>query len=431
MATNNLSTNKKEIIITSLGNTLEWFDFGLLIFLAPIIGEKFFPAENSTTGTLSVFAVFAAGFICRPIGGILFGHAGDTYGRASTLKASILCITLSTLLIGLLPSYDTAGIIAPILFTLLRLIQGISIGGEYSGFMIFLAESAPAEKRGFITSFAPIGANMGFLLATVVLMLLEAVFSHQMILAWGWRLPFLLVGLIGSVIIYYRFRLRETPTFTYLKQTQRLQSWPFIVALKQAPTSLLKIVGLTCMSSTLYYVFFGYMPTYLETSMGIKPEVALSLQSIFLICMLFLVPLCGIAGDHYGRKKILVLTTLSLILLALPSFYLLQTHLIICIVMSYFIATIISSLDQGNTLTAIVENCPANVRYSGIAFSYNLGMAIFGGTAPLIVGFLTQEIGFVAPAYYLMIMAGISFIAALTLLSQVNILDFLPANNIE
>ena len=183
---------KKEILILSLGNTIEWFDFGLFIFIAPIIGAKFFPQASAGNATIEALIVFAAGFLCRPLGGIFFGYFGDTRGRAKTLRVSILIITISTVLVGFIPSYEEIGLTAPVLFILLRLIQGVSIGGEYSGIIIYLAESAQRNKRGFTTSFAAIGANLGFLLAAVTLMLLHLFFNEKVIADWAWRLPFLL-----------------------------------------------------------------------------------------------------------------------------------------------------------------------------------------------------------------------------------------------
>lgn len=253
---------KSKILTTSLGNVIEWFDFGLFIFMAPLLGAKFFPAQSPLMTTLDAFLVFALGFLCRPLGGIFFGHFGDTRGRAKTLKISILVITLSTFLVGIIPSYAEIGMLSTILFTALRFVQGISIGGEYSGAMIYLAESAPQHRRGFITSFAATGANLGFLLATAALMLLHNLFTAQQIIAWAWRLPFILVGLPGALIIYYRFKLTETYVYSHLQQQHKLAKQPFITAIKYAPTKLLKIIGLTCMSATFYYVFFGYMPTY-------------------------------------------------------------------------------------------------------------------------------------------------------------------------
>ncbi|MCL9683602.1 MFS transporter [Legionella maioricensis] len=409
---------KKEILISSLGNTIEWFDFGLFIFMAPIIGAKFFPQSSAGNATIEALIVFAAGFLCRPLGGIVFGYFGDTRGRAKTLRISILIITISTFLVGVIPSYEEAGIIAPVLFILLRLIQGLSIGGEYSGIMIYLAESAVRSRRGFITSFAATGANLGFLLATVTLILLHFLFSEEVIKAWAWRLPFLFIGLPGSLIIYYRFKLSETKVYSHLQQTHHLESRPFITAIKFAPYQLLKILGLTCMGSTFYYVFVGYMPTYLEHYIGFSLTDALTMESYLLITMLFTVPLAGICGDYFTRKKMLLLTSIAVILLVFPCFYLLQAKSLSLALLSLGIATILSSFDQGNTLTAVVENCPENVRYSGIAFSYNLGNALFGGTTPLVVSLLTQNVSLIAPAYYLILMAGITFITATTLLSN-------------
>ncbi|CEK09256.1 major facilitator family transporter [Legionella hackeliae] len=386
--------------------------------MAPIIGAKFFPQASDGNATIEALMVFAAGFLFRPLGGIFFGYFGDTRGRAKTLRISILTITLSTFLLGVIPSYEEIGLTAPIVFILLRLIQGVSIGGEYSGIIIYLAESAPLNKRGFITSFAAMGANLGFLLATVTLLFLHLFFSEETITNWAWRLPFLLIGLPGSLIIYYRFKLSETPVYSQLQKKHRLVSIPFITAIKFAPHQLLKILGLTCMGSTFYYVFFAYIPNYLEHYIGFSLSNALTIESLMLIIMLFTVPLAGLCGDFFTRKKMLIITSVAIIFLVLPCFYLLQFKSVITTLISLGTATILSSLEQGNTLAAIVENCPENIRYSGIAFSYNLGNALFGGSTPLVVTLLTEKMGLITPAYYLIFMAAMTLIAATTLLSN-------------
>ncbi len=408
--------NKKQILSISLGNTLEWLDFGLIIYMAPLIGATFFPHHTGTTATLETLTIFAAGFICRPLGGILFGHLGDTSGRAKPLRFSVLLIALSTILVGILPSYETIGWLSPVLFTFIRLAQGVSIGGEYTGVMIMLAESAPKNKRGFITSFAASGANLGFLLATLSLILLKIFLSSQSIADWGWRLPFLLAGLPGLIILYYRFKLTETPIYSRLKSAHHLTTIPFVTALTLAPKQLLVILGLTCMSSSFYYIFFGFMPTYLDVFMGVPLQSSLLAQSLFLIGMLFLVPVAGYLGDRFSRRKMLLLTAAGIIIFSIPCFMLLGTTHPANMMVAMMIATIISSLDQGNSLAAVVENCPENVRYSGIAFSYNLGMALFGGTAPIIVSLLLGQSGMLSPAYYLIGMAGVSLFAASYLL---------------
>ncbi len=405
----------RQIAPISLGNILEWFDFGLFIFLAPIIGQQFFPADNEITATMATFVVFAAGFICRPIGGIIFGHFGDRYGRAQPLRYSILITTAVTFLVGVLPTYATAGLLAPILFTLLRLMQGISIGGEYGGVMTYLAESAPAEKRGFITSFAATGANMGFLLATLFILLLETILSKEIIDAWGWRLPFIFIGLVGCCISYYRLKLLETPAYDYLKKANHIKRLPILTALTHAPTRLLQIFGLSCMSNTFYYAFFAYMPTYLSQYAGISSQNAFLINSLSLAAMLFLVPIGGMCGDRWGLKNMLIISTLAIIFLTFPCFYWLNLQSLGLIILSLSITTIIGSLIQGTQLAITVENCPVDIRYSGISLAYNLGAALFGGTCPLILLTLIQMYNPIAPAYYIISTGIIGLITTLSL----------------
>ncbi len=409
---------RKQIAASSLGNVLEWLDFGLFLFLAPMIGEIFFPAENAQLSELAAFGVFAGGFLCRPMGGIIFGHLGDRLGRAKPLRLSILIITFSTLFIGLLPSYSSAGIIAPILFTLLRLIQGVAIGGEYSGVMTYLVESAPQKRRGFIGSFAATGANFGFFLATIFILCLQHCFNATSIMQGAWRIPFIVIGVIGAIISYYRLKLLETPIFESTKKMQNIASQPLLTAVRTAPKSLLIIFGLNAMSCGFYYVFFGYMPEYLQKYLRISANQSFAIEMLTLIGMLLLVPLTGLLGDRFGRRKLLLITASSMIVLAFPLFYLLQLSTVVCISTALCISTILSSLDQGNTLTTIVEICPSNIRYSSIAFAYNISAAIFGGLSPMIVIHLINKINLSAPGYYIVLTSSIGLLAILALSKQ-------------
>lgn len=404
----------KDLCACSAGNILEWLDFGLFIYLAPVLGQHFFAAHGQTA-TLEALGVFAVGFICRPLGSVVFGFLGDRYGRAFSLRLSILGITLTMVLIGCLPSYHSLGVTATLLFIGLRMCQGLSVGGEYSAAMIYLAESAPSRRRGFVTSFAAVGANVGFLLASLVAWALNSGFKQTIVDAFAWRLPFLLVGFLGLLIFFYRLRLVETPSYQRLSAQQTLAPWPLWTALRQVPHQLLQIFGLSCMGGVLYYVFFGYMPTYLNTTVGTPLSEALSLQAFFLTCMLVLVPIAGCLGDRFSRRRLLILTAIAIVVTAWPCFYLLQWHSMLALLGVFSIATLLSSLEQGNTLIAVVENCPAAVRVSGVAFAYNLGMAIFGGTAPWLVARLSTQISCYAPAYYVMAAAILTGIVALTL----------------
>lgn len=406
---------KANLSAGSLGNILEWLDFGLFIYLAPVLAKQFFPSDNIQTSYLEVLAVFAAGFICRPLGSILFGFIGDRFGRVLSLRLSILTITLTILLFGLLPTYQTWGIAATVIFTVLRLFQGLSVGGEYGSAMIYLAESSPPHRRGYFTSFAAVGANVGFLLASLIAFFLNMYVSKVLLDAWVWRVPFLLVALIGLVIFVFRLRLIETPVFKTLVAKQEIAHWPLFIAILRAPRQLLQILGLSCMGGVFYYVFFGNMPNYLEKSAGFSLALGFALQSIFLLAMLFLVPIAGALGDRFGRKKLLGTTAIGIIILAYPCFYLLQLHSILLLVVAFAIATVLSSLEQGNTLITVVENCPADIRTTGVSFAYNVGMALFGGTAPLVIALLTSKVSIHAPAYYLMAAAAVTLLVVFTI----------------
>ena len=384
--------------------------------MAPIIGSQFFSVKSVHAATISTLIVFAVGFICRPIGGILFGHLGDRHGRVKALRYSIFTISLSTLLLGILPSYHIAGGTVSILFVVLRLLQGLSVGGEYSGVMIYLAESAPPDKCGLFSSFGAISANLGFLIATLMIALIKSLFSTTTLYEWAWRIPFVISGLFGFFIFYYRLQLLEPNVYVDLQKWRHLNRRPLLIALRHFPTMLLKILGLTCMGAPLYFVFFGYMPNYIEHYFSSPSKFnAFDLQAILLFVMLGLIPLAAIGGDRWGRKNMLLITALGMIFLVIPGFYLLNAKIFLASVIVLSVATLFSSIEQGNNLVSMVENCPVEVRYSAIAFAYNLGNALFGGTAPLIVSVLFQNRGYLAPAYYLTGMAMIGLMAILSL----------------
>ncbi len=391
----------QNVTASSLGNIIEWLDFGLFVYLAPIIGEQFFPVHNANSAAIAAFGVFAAGFLCRPAGGILFGHLGDRIGRAKALRWSILAITFTTLLVGLLPTYRDVGLLAPLLFTVLRILQGLSVGGEYSGIAVYLAESATPQRRGFFTSFAALGANMGFLLATVFALVLHRFMLQETLPDWFWRLPFLLAGALGFIILYFRLKLAETPIYQQLQVSQQVEKKPLLVALRHCPRQLLMILGLTCMGSSFYFIFFGYLPNYLAQHRDTSLTEALSVQAVLLLVMMCLIPVAGWFGDRWGRRRMLMIAAISILILTVPCWYLLHSGVILAL---GFVA-LFSALEQGNTLIAAIENCPSQIRYSAVSFSYNLGNALFGGTAPLIASVLTQKLGYLSPSVYLILTA--------------------------
>lgn len=216
--TNQKHTMFASIASSSLGNVLEWYDFGLFTIFSSLFSRLFFPAENPKLAILATISIFSIGFFCRPIGALLFGYLGDRYGRVLTLRLSILMIAIPTIFVGCLPTYQQIGILAPLLLVLVRMWQGISIGGEYSGNLIYLAESAPRNYRATFTSFASMGSNLGILLATLVGALTTLFFSESFLESWGWRIPYLLSGLICLLVYMFRLRLIETNVFKHLKE---------------------------------------------------------------------------------------------------------------------------------------------------------------------------------------------------------------------
>jgi MHS family proline/betaine transporter-like MFS transporter len=398
------------ILAGSLGNILEWYDFGLLIYLTPIFAQLFFPSVDKQAATLEVFGIFAVGFICRPIGAILFGHLGDRVGRSKTLRLSILLITLPTLCVGLLPTYHHIGIYAPLLLLLLRLLQGLCIGGEYTGAIIYLTELAPTNKRAFIASLATTGANLGILLATTMAWLITHFLTPTQAASFGWRLPFILSGVLGFSVLYLRSYVQETAPFKHLQQSEKIAKLPVIVALRENWRITLKIVGLVCLGATLYYTTFTYLNNYLVQNSGLSLDTTLKLQSCFVSLMIILVPIAGMVCDQLGRKKMFLFFSCGVIIVIVPCFFMLNTGYIPLVIIAMSLLTLFSSLEQGTTAVTVVENVPLQVRYTTIAVAYNLGNAIFGGITPLLLaGLVRYTHNALIPAYYVLTAGLVTF----------------------
>ncbi len=406
---------KKSLLFAiSLGNMLEWYDFGLFTLFSSILAKLFLPNYDSFTASLSIFAIFATGFICRPLGAVLFGHFGDKIGRIRTLRYSVLCTALPTVLIACLPTYESMGLFSAIALIALRLIQGICIGGEFSGIIIYLAESAPQHRRAFYTSFAGTAANLGILSATGIDLLLHFFLDAHQLESYGWRLAFLLGGIITIVILLSRSRLPETHVFEKLKPQQRALHLPIAEVIRKMPWQLLRIVALTAVGASLYYTAFVYISTYLFEVTNLAKETILEIQSLCIISMLLLVPLFGIFCDRLGRKRSMLLISLSTLFLILPCFHFFLQGTVMSVILAMAILTLISSLEQATTSITVVENFPARLRYSGISFGYNIGLAVFGGTAPFIASSLMASThNPVAPAYFLFVAALITFLVAI------------------
>lgn len=400
---------KSSIVAAISGNVIEWYDFSLYIFLAPVIAHNFFPAGQEGDSLLSTFLVFALSFFIRPLGSLVFGHFGDKIGRALTLKITIFLVSLSTLIIALLPNYQSVGMYASALLLLCRVIQGFCIGGEFAGSMIYLTEMAPDDKRALTSCMTNNGSNFGIFLATTTAAIFSNSMSESAFYDYGWRFPFLIGGIIGLTGLWLRRNLAETTVFTTMHAHEKLATVPIATVLSQQKMQVFNVFLLLFMSATGSYVLMNLMSTYLTEFFHFSLANALTIQSVYNILTLFLVTIAAKCSDLYGRKLVLMVAAVGYIIFSIPCFYLLQlTGLWICLLP----LVIFYSIEQSTTPVAMVEMFPAKTRYTGISMGYNLAMALVGGTAPFVNTWLVAK--FNQPlliAYYLVAGALVSLVA--------------------
>lgn len=385
--------NAKEIqmvaFASAIGCVIEWYDFFLYGVVAGLVFNKlFFPNQDPFIGLLLAYVTFAIGFVARPIGGILFGHFGDRLGRKGMLVLTLLIMGSATFLIGLLPTYATAGVWAPILLLVLRIMQGLGIGGEWGGAVLMAVEYAPKERRGFYGSWPQIGVPAGLLLATIVVALLSMV-SDQAFLVWGWRVAFLLSGVLVAVGIYVRLKILETPLFRRLKQEQAEAKVPFIELWRTH--SRKTILGMLCryIEGVTFNVYGVYSIAYLTTAIKMPRITALVAVSLASLVMVFMIPIFGKLSDSYGRHKVYRLGVIFTALLAYPAFWLMETG-------NTVLATLAILVPFGVVYAAVYAPMAAmfselfstRVRYTGVSFVYQFSGIFASGLTPLVAAAL-------------------------------------------
>jgi MHS family proline/betaine transporter-like MFS transporter len=406
------------ILAGAIGNVLEWYDFGLCGFFAPVLAKQFFPAEDRLTALLATFGVFATGFVMRPLGGILFGYVGDRLGRKRALELSVLLMAVSTGLMGMLPTYTVLGFAAPLLLTLLRLLQGLSVGGEYIGSMSFLAEHAPPRHRGFVGSWSASSVVLGSLLGSGIAAASAGLLSPADLARWGWRVPFVAGILIGAVGLWLRLGVEETPSFRQLQKAGKLAANPIAESVRNDWRPILATVGLTALSSVGYYLPFLWLPTWLaEINTPPLPESeALWANTLALLALLILTPLTALVSDVVGRRPMYLAASAGYALLSYPLFVLMSsgtfTHALIG-GLAFAVVNVVFSSCMAATL---VELFPTRTRYTGVAIGYNLAQALLGGTAPMVATWLiyrTEDKDKLAPTYYLILCGVVTGLSSL------------------
>jgi MHS family proline/betaine transporter-like MFS transporter len=407
---------RKTVIVAVVGNIMEWYDFALYGYFAPVLAHLFFPSEDPAVSLVSTFGVFATGFLMRPVGAAIFGHFGDRMGRRKALSASVLLMAGATALMGLLPTYAQIGMTATVLLTFLRLLQGISAGGEFTGSISFLVEHAPPSRRGFIGSWTTFSGVSGMILGSGAGALVTYLFSDEALNSWGWRIPFLLGIVTGGVGYYLRFGVEESPMFKALKEQGKVVRAPLKEAFREFHKEMLTAVGVNWLNAAVFYTVWVYNTTYLATVIGLSLSSALLINTLSMLFLIIAIPIMGALSDRVGRKPLLIAGCVGVACLAYPLYYLLSQGTFGSALTAQLVFVIPISMLQGTMPTTMVELFPTSSRYSALSISYNIAFAIFGGTAPLVATQLISMTGDpLSPSYWLIFSAVVSLLVILSM----------------
>lgn len=420
---------KKAITAAALGNAMEWFDFGVYGFLAYALGQVFFPSASPGVQMVAALATFSVPFLIRPLGGVFFGIMGDKFGRQKVLSVTIIIMAVSTFCIGLIPSYATIGIWAPILLLLAKLAQGFSVGGEYSGAAIFVAEYSPDRKRGFMGSWLDFGSIAGFVTGAGVVVVISSIVGEESFLEWGWRIPFFLALPLGAIGLYLRHALEETPAFQQhvedmhnsdpeIKEDKPRVPLRDIIA--QNGKSFMVCVGLVIATNVTYYMLLTYMPSYLSHNLNYSTDHGVLIIIVIMIGMLFVQPVVGMLSDRIGRKPFIIIGSLGLLFLAIPAFKLINSGVIGLIFLGLLILAVLLNCFTGVMASILPAIFPTKIRYSALAISFNISVLIAGATPTAAAWLVEATNNLFMPAYYLMVISIIGLITGLKMTETAN-----------
>lgn len=380
---------RRAVLAGTVGNTVEWVDWSLYSIFASVIAGVFFPSSNGAAALLSTLAVFAIGFVMRPIGAAVLGAYTDRHGRKKGLTLTIGLMAGSGFVIALTPSYATIGIAAPVVLLVARLTQGFSAGGEFGSSSAFLVESAGRGRRAFAGSWQQVSVAGGVLIASLLGTLFTATLSEDALHSWGWRCAFGIGGLLGLVGLWLRVTVEDTDSFTRARDEQRAKKNPLKAMLVEHPGAALRVAGVTVAGTLTYYIWVNYLPTYAHVTTGIPLSKALLSQTLCLVVFIVLLPFAGLLSDRFGRRPTMVAFAGGFVVLAWPLLHLLDGGFWNLLLIQLVGMVLILGY-SANCAVIMAEQFPAEVRATGIALPYALAVAAFGGTAPYVITWLND-----------------------------------------